>query len=78
MTPGESHNEWYQYYCSNICLFKGKNLLPEGAKISLREVPKGMENHFYRIRGAPFNVTIFITHMRILGNGNYANELSDL
>ena len=22
MTPGESHNEWYQYYCSNICLFK--------------------------------------------------------
>ena len=21
MTPGESHNEWYQYYCSNICLF---------------------------------------------------------
>ena len=23
MTPGESHNEWYQYYCSNICPFKG-------------------------------------------------------
>ena len=22
MTPGESHNEWYQYYCSNICPFK--------------------------------------------------------
>ena len=22
MTPGESHNEWYQYYCSNIYLFK--------------------------------------------------------
>ena len=21
MTPGESHNEWYQYYCSNICPF---------------------------------------------------------
>ena len=22
MTPGESHNEWYQYYCSNNYLFK--------------------------------------------------------
>ena len=21
MTPGESHNEWYQYYCSNIYPF---------------------------------------------------------
>ena len=21
MTPGEGHNEWYQYYCSNIYLF---------------------------------------------------------
>ena len=21
MTPGESHNEWYQYYCLNICPF---------------------------------------------------------
>ena len=22
MTPGESHNEWYQYYCSNFYAFK--------------------------------------------------------
>ena len=22
MTPGESHNEWYHYYCSNFCPFK--------------------------------------------------------
>ena len=22
MTPGESHNEWYQYYCSNFYVFK--------------------------------------------------------
>ena len=22
MTPGESHYEWNQYYCSNICPFK--------------------------------------------------------
>ena len=22
MTPGESHNEWYQFYCSNIYLLK--------------------------------------------------------
>ena len=22
MTPGEIHNEWYHYYCSNICPFK--------------------------------------------------------
>ena len=26
MTPGESHNEWYQYYCSNICPFKDDNV----------------------------------------------------
>ena len=25
MTPGESHNEWYQYYCSNICPFKASD-----------------------------------------------------
>ena len=24
MTPGESHNEWYHYYCSNFYPFKGK------------------------------------------------------
>ena len=23
MTPGESHNEWYQYYCSNFYVFNG-------------------------------------------------------
>ena len=22
MTPGESHNEWCQYYCSNLYVFK--------------------------------------------------------
>ena len=22
MTPGESHNEWYHYYCSNLYVFK--------------------------------------------------------
>ena len=22
MTPGESHNEWYHYYCSNFFVFK--------------------------------------------------------
>ena len=22
MTPGESHNEWYQYYCQNFYVFK--------------------------------------------------------
>ena len=26
MTPGESHNEWYQYYCSNIYPFNWPNL----------------------------------------------------
>ena len=38
-----------------------------------------MENHFYHIRWAPLSVTIFITHMRILRNGSYANgkELKD-
>ena len=32
-----------------------------------------MENHFYHIRWAPLSVTIFITHVRILRNGSYAN-----
>ena len=27
MTPGESHNEWYQYYCQNFYVFKHKLLL---------------------------------------------------
>ena len=29
MTPGESHNQWYQYYCSNIYLFN-THADPEG------------------------------------------------
>ena len=28
MTPGESHNEWYQYYCSIFYLFKDKDYCP--------------------------------------------------
>ena len=32
-----------------------------------------MDDHFYHIRGAPLSDTIFITHMRILPNGRYAN-----
>ena len=32
-----------------------------------------MENHFYHIRLPPLNVTIFITHIRRLRNGSYAN-----
>ena len=34
-----------------------------------------MENHFYRIKRPPLNVTIFITHVRNLRNGCYANAL---
>ena len=26
MTAGESHNEWYQYYCSNIDYFENVNI----------------------------------------------------
>ena len=32
--------------------------------MSLREVPYGMDNHFYRIRTPPLNVTVFTTHVR--------------
>ena len=32
-----------------------------------------MENHFYRIKVPHLNVTIFITHVRNLRNGCYAN-----
>ena len=35
-----------------------------------------MENHFYHSKRLPFNVTFFITHMRNLRNGCYANEQS--
>ena len=33
-----------------------------------------MENHFYHIKWPPLNVTIFITHVRNVRNGSYANE----
>ena len=33
-----------------------------------------MENHFYHIKWPPLNVTIFITHVRSLRNGCYANR----
>ena len=32
-----------------------------------------MENHFYHIRSPPLSFSIFITHVRILRNGRYAN-----
>ena len=34
-----------------------------------------MENHFYNMKWAPLNATIFITHVRILRNRSYANAL---
>ena len=34
-----------------------------------------MENHFYHISWAPLIVTIFITHVRIVRNGNYAKDI---
>ena len=40
-------------------------------------VPYSMENHFYHIKWPPLNVTIFITHVRNLRNGCYANVLSN-
>ena len=33
-----------------------------------------MENNLNHIRLAPLSVTIFITHVRILRNGRYAND----
>ena len=33
-----------------------------------------MENHFYHIKLSPLIVTIFITHVRNLHNGRYAND----
>ena len=30
MIPGESHNEWYQYYCLNFYVSKVQNLGPQG------------------------------------------------
>ena len=34
-----------------------------------------MENHFYHIKWAPLSVIYFITHVRILRNGSYANAV---
>ena len=34
-----------------------------------------MENHFYHIRGAPLSAFIFITDVRTLHNGSYANAV---
>ena len=33
-----------------------------------------MENHSYHIKWPPLNSTVFITHVRNLRNGCYANE----
>ena len=35
-----------------------------------------MEIYFYHIKRPPLNVTIFITHVRLLCNGSYANDIS--
>ena len=40
MTPGESHNEWYQYYCSNICPFKTGFIPDEWAIGKIRPIYK--------------------------------------
>ena len=32
-----------------------------------------MENHFYQFKWPPLNVAIFITHVRNLRKGSYAN-----
>ena len=34
--------------------------------------------YFYHIKWSPLNVTIFITHVRILRNGSYDNAQTDL
>ena len=34
-----------------------------------------MENHFYHLRWAALNVTIFITHVRNLRNRCYVNDI---
>ena len=41
--------------------------------LSLWTVPYSIENHFYHIKWAPLNVTIFIPHLCNLSNGCYAN-----
>ena len=53
-------------------LFKmGTFLALRGSKfLPLRAVPDGMGNHFYHSRWPPLIVTILITHMRNLRNGN--------
>ena len=54
---------------------KGNYLLPEGANSFLYEqfLIDRLENTFYHIKWPPLNVTIFITHVRNLRNGCYAN-----
>ena len=36
-----------------------------------------MENHFYYIKWSSLNASIFITHVRNLRNGCYANDSYD-
>ena len=61
-----------------------KEFAPRGSKFSgseffpLRAVPCGMGNNFHHIRGAPLSVTFFITHMHILHNGSYANDVDKI
>ena len=31
MTPRQTHNEWYHYYCSNLYVFNGPFMIPLSA-----------------------------------------------
>ena len=72
-----------QRFSSIASLFKWELLFKEricsqSLSFPLWAVPYSRENQFYHIKWPPLNVTIFITHVRILRNGCYANGYQTL
>ena len=53
---------------------KGKNPPPKSEFLPLWVVPYRLDNTFYHIKWPPLNITIFITHVRNLRYGCYAND----
>ena len=64
-----------QFFLFNCVLFQ-IGTFSKRKEFAPREVPYGMQNHFYHIRLPTLNVTIFNTHMRNLRNDSYANGQS--
>ena len=74
-TTGSSNDSLQLCPFSKWKLLSKERIRSQRERIPLWAVPYSMEDHFYHIKWPPLNVTTFITYMRNLHNGRYANVL---